>query len=481
MAARASPGVLWHEGMFLRPHHLQAAQRHGAYLSHLSESWDLHHYWGLRSIDLDTNALANYRLVVRALEARMRDGTLVNVPAEGTLPELDLQPVFKGGEGDKVVMVYLAIPAVQVGRPNVPGKGRTEGTRYLAETVELEDENTGDNPQPLEIRRLNLRLLLSTEDRAGYETLPIAQIKRGANPGATPQLDDLYIPPVLACDAWKTLQEDIMHSVYDQIGTAGREQARQLVNQGITFSSQNLGEVRMFEQVRVLNEAYSLLNVVAMAHGIHPLWAYAELCRLVGQLGIFDETTRRPPALPAYDHDDLGGCFYRVKQHIEALIPRWQPEYEEAPFIGAGWRMQVAMQQKWLLPTWQMYVGVDSPLKAEDSIRLLTERGHLEMKIASAGRVDLVFTRGLRGLVFAHSRQPPRVLPSRPGLSYFQIDRATQAEEWAHVQSELTLAIRLNKDLIYGNIQDQRELTIKIGGQTTTMRFTLYVVASDKT
>src|SRR5262249_7956455 len=161
--------------------------------------------------------------------------------------------------------------------------------------------------------------------------------------------------------------------------------------------------------------AYSVLNVVAMARGIHPLWAYAELCRLVGQLSIFDETTRRPPALPLYDHDDLGGCFYRVKQHIEALIPHWQPEYEEAAFRGAGFRMQVAMQQKWMLPSWKMYVGVETPLKAEECIPMLTEGGRLEMKIASAGRVDLVFMRGLRGLAFSHSRQPPRVLPSKAG------------------------------------------------------------------
>jgi type VI secretion system protein ImpJ len=413
----------------------------------------------------------------------MRDGTLVSVPAESTLPEVDLQPVFKAGEGDKLVMVYLAVPVVQLGRPNVPGQGRTEGTRYFAEPAELEDENTGDNPQPVQIRRLNLRLLLDTEDRAGYETLPIARIKRAANPGATPQLDDVYIPPLLACDAWKTLQQKILQKMYDQIGTAGREQARLIVSQGITFSSQNLGEVRRFEQVRILNEAYSVLNVIAMASGIHPLWAYAELCRLVGQLSIFDETTRRPPALPRYDHDDLGGCFYRVMRHIEALIPPWEPEYEEAPFIGAGWRVQVAIQQNWLLPTWRMFVGVESPLKTEECVRMLTERGRLEMKIASAGRVDLLFTRGLRGLVFTHCPEPPRVLPSRPGLSYFQIERASQAEEWTYVQSELTLAIRLNKDMIVGSIQDQDQLTIKIPGQAapTTMRFMLYVVPGERT
>ena len=49
----------------------------------------------------------------------------------------------------------------------------------------------------------------------------------------------------------------------------------------------------------------------------------------------------------------------------------------------------------------------------------------------------------------------------------------------AHVQKSLTLAIRLNENLIAGNIQGQRVLTIKTSGQTTTLQFTLYVVAQE--
>src|SRR5437879_5708504 len=145
--------------------------------------------------------------------------------------------------------------------------------------------------------------------------------------------------------------------------------------------------------------------------------------------------------------------------------------------------MQADLQQKWLLPTWKMYVGVDSPLTTEECVRMLTERSRLEMKIASGKRVDTVFTRALRGLLFTHSRQPPRVLPSRPSISYFEIDRDSQADEWTYVQSELTLAIRLNQNLIVGNIQDQKKLTVKIPGQAapTTMEFTLYVVPGEKT
>jgi hypothetical protein len=48
------------------------------------------------------------------------------------------------------------------------------------------------------------------------------------------------------------------------------------------------------------------------------------------------------------------------------------------------------------------------------------------------------------------------------------------------VQKSLTLALRLNENLIAGNIQGQRVLTIKNRGQTIPMQFTLYLVPQGK-
>jgi type VI secretion system protein ImpJ len=48
------------------------------------------------------------------------------------------------------------------------------------------------------------------------------------------------------------------------------------------------------------------------------------------------------------------------------------------------------------------------------------------------------------------------------------------------VQKSLTAAIRLNENLIVGDIQGQRILRIKAGGQTVPMQFTLYVVPKEK-
>ena len=55
MTARA---VHWHEGMFLQPHHFQADHRYLTARTHRAMSWPVHHTWGLRSVEIDTDALA---------------------------------------------------------------------------------------------------------------------------------------------------------------------------------------------------------------------------------------------------------------------------------------------------------------------------------------------------------------------------------------------------------------------------------------
>jgi type VI secretion system protein ImpJ len=465
--------VHWHEGMFLRPHHFQAAQRHAAQELSRGTRWNLHHDWGVRAIDLDRDALSNYRFVVRSLRARLRDGTLVALPEDGDLPPLDLKPAFERGPS---VTVFLGLPALHLGRSNISDT-RSDGGRYRLDSQELEDENTGVNPQLLPVRLLNLQMLLSTQDHAGYEVIPLARVEKSMRADALPQLDEAFIPPVLAVDAWQPLQAGILQNAHDRIGKKLDLLTEQVLARSIDFDSAAQGERLLFEQLRVLNAAYALLNITAFAEGIHPLLAYRDLCGLVGALAVFGEG-RRVPALPPYDHDDLGGCYHAVKNHLDALLDAFvEPAYKERPFVGSGLRMQVALESLWLEPGWQLFIGVDSPLETDECVRLLTKPGGLDMKVGSSDRVDQLFRLGQAGLKFTHTPQRPAALPQRPGLIYFQIGRESQQAEWLNVQRSLSLAVRLNESRVAGKIQDQRRLTInRGGGQTTTLQFTLFAL-----
>src|SRR5262249_7183539 len=156
----------------------QAAQRCWYDLSSQSEKIDLHHNWGLRSIEVDLDSLGNYRFVARSLTARLRDGSVISVPADGVLPAVELKAAF---EREPRLTVYLALPLVNLARANVSANGTAETARYLLDSQDIPDENTGTNPQPVRIRLLNLKLLLSTDDLAGYETVPVARIEKSAS------------------------------------------------------------------------------------------------------------------------------------------------------------------------------------------------------------------------------------------------------------------------------------------------------------
>src|SRR5262249_61612883 len=129
------------------------------------------HYTGaLPAAHTAPDPLTTSRVVVPRLQARLRDGTLTRVPDDGALPSLDLREPL---ERSSPIEVRLAVPVVQLGRANVGGSG-DEGVRYRADSPRdgLFDENTGQNARPVQLRRLNLRLLASTQDPAGHAGLP---------------------------------------------------------------------------------------------------------------------------------------------------------------------------------------------------------------------------------------------------------------------------------------------------------------------
>lgn len=483
MTARS---IYWHDGMFMWPHHMQLEERFHGQKIHVGQKWNVHYDWGLRRIAWDEADLKNHRLVVSSLEARMRDGTLVKTPDDGALPAIDLKDAFAGRDH---LTVFLALPQWNPHQPNIPTVGevtpdgtKPRDTRYLVEEQPLEDENTGDEPQSIGVRRLNLKWMTEADDPAGYDLLPVLRLMRPPGADAPPALDRTYIPPLLACDGWRVLQDDILQLLYHRLGSRADSLAQQALTRNITFDTRNPGDNEILGQLAVLNEGYALLNTLAFAEGVHPLPAYTELCRLVGQLAIY-QPARKAPELPRYDHDDLGGCFYRVMQHLEGH-DLTRASYEERPFIGEGLRIQVGLEASWLEEVWQMFVGVQSSLSQEEVIRLFTRAGQLDMKIGSSQRVDVIFERGMTGLEFMHAPRPPRLLPSSPTLTYFQVNRNSQKEEWEHVKKSLTLAIRLNRTRVatnaQGTIQGLRDLTIKLVPQgTTTMQFSLFLVPKE--
>lgn len=459
--------VHWYEGMFLRPHHFQAADRHARETLRQSEDWFHPFNWGYRSLELDRDAIANFTMTLRGCEARFKDGTRLTVPDDASIDPVELKAALSDQAS---VMVYLAVPVLHAGRANVETPPTAGGPRWWVETIEREDENTGGAEQPLQVRRTRARLLLSQQDHTGYEVLPLARIERSAQVEAPPMIDPSYVPPLLALDAWPMLWRAVQ-SLNHQIGARVDQLAAQMVDRQISFESQVPGDAERMLKLTVLNAAFSYFESVAVVKGLPPLSIYRELCRLVGQLGIFTPA-RRPPNLPAYDHEDLAGCFYKVIKHIQIGLDTIAPTaFEKRYFEKMGERLQVALEPAWLNATKALYLGVETELNDQECQALL---GSLDMKMGSGAQVEHIFKRALRGLSLSPVARPPRALPAGSGIVYYQVDR--DPVFWKDVSESYTMALRMN--LTRATFQGDRILSIVPAGgsKPTNLQFALFVI-----
>ncbi|MBL7038363.1 MAG: type VI secretion system baseplate subunit TssK [Pirellulaceae bacterium] len=472
--------VHWSEGMFLRPQHFQAADRYWTEVIATSQRWDSQYNYGLHSIEISEEAIANHQVEVTTCHARMKDGSVIALDAGQGPGRVDLKGAFAS---QPEVTVYLAVPNLALGRANVAAVGDPTAHRYVSTSLSIADESVGGNDQQLELRDWNVRLALSTEELSGYETLPIARIKRAGEAEATPELDDDYIPPLLAIDAWPSLGLDIFRAVYDIIGEKIDVLSGRVVERRVTLASQEPGDLEDLMMLSTLNEAYGSLRPLAFATGLHPFIAYTELCRIVGMLSVFGDD-RRTPEIPTYDHDDLARIFKWVKLRIEQLIgARKKLEYEQRFFVGTQHGMQVAIDPKWLHSGWDWYVGVLAENAGEQECRDLLRPGNLDWKMGSSEQVDLIFQHGIPGVKQKELTQPPRALPSRQGWVYYEVERDTENAAWKDVLATQSLAIRFKEQLISNldRLQGQRTLEVAAHGKRSLLQFALFAVPPRQT
>lgn len=480
--------VNWHEGLFLRPQQFQAAERHWGELQATSERWDHPYNFGLVSVEFSKDAVANYKFQVHRLCARLRDGTLVDIGADREPDRVDLKESLLGAkdavvgleaafEKESVVRVVLAVPRLSVGRRNLSREGSKEVSRYIEISAPMQDENEGGNDQDVSLRALNVKFMLSTDDLSGYETIPIAQVRRSGEGEVAPQVDADYVPPVVSIDAWPGLGRDIVRGCFDLVSRKAEVLGQQIVNRGVGLDSQHPGDLERILMLAELNRGRSVLGVLATAHGVHPLVAYTEMCRLVGQLALFGPG-RQAPDLPSYDHENLGPIFRHVLNQVSELIYAVRDyEFQQRYFVGVGLGMQVSLDPKWFNSDWEWYIGVNKgDLSRQECLDLLSA-GQLDWKFGSSRQVEVLFKHRAEGLNLAPVERPIRALPARPEWIYYEVPR-NDKPAWRDVQETQTLALRLKDSLIMNldRLQGERTIVVSARGKRATLQFALFAV-----
>ncbi len=430
----------WSEGMLLLPQHLQNAQRYWEGL--LGAAWQTSapFSWGFGELVLSDAQIRDGVLVVERCRLRTPEGTWIVVPDNTEIaPRPFLDQLERSPEG---MLAALAVPRLHEIRPNATYDAGTDGqpTRYLIEPLDRKDENSGDNPQQIEVHSLRGRLLLGEEiNTPGYEAVPMVRLYLSGEEGGAPRRDELFIPPLI----WVSASEDLcrmIREVLHEIGARSKELAAEAEKREMSFRSGVEEHVERLMMLHVLNESLAWLRQFSTIRELRPYVLYAELCRLAGMLSVFS-SERLVMEYPVYDHSRIGENFRLVCDHIRALLRPFGPglvKWRDFQPRETGDGLEVTLEEEWLSESCELYVGIHC--KTMDDTELDQLLKSMDWKIASSQDVDQRFTGGLNGLELRPVRTATGILPSSPEIKYYQVFR--DAELWPKVRETRTLAIR---------------------------------------
>ncbi len=407
--------ILWFEGLFLQPHHFQ---QHDRYLEHLVDAKSglgLVGPWGLRRLRIDAELLGMGRFALTDVAGILPDGTPFDAPASDPLPQpLPLDDTAAGQ------IVYLALPLQRPGAVVSGTQERPEtGLRYRVGELKVRDSAAGaDTEALLEIGRLDLRLLLERETRAGYACCGVAKILE-CRPDRELVLDQDYIPPALEVQVSPRLA-DFLEEV---VGLLHRQaEARAARVRGVGRGG--VSDWADFLLLQLMNRAEPVMIHLTQVRGLHPEAVFRYLLGLAGELATFASATKRPDEFPPYRHEDLDASFTPLMVRLREYLSR---EYLERAIAIPIQERQFGFRIA-LVADRSLLAGARFVLAAQASLDSQTLRNRLpaQFKIGPIERIQELVKLALPGIGLKPLPTPPLEIPYHAGCDYFELDRGSE-------------------------------------------------------
>ena len=424
--------VLWTEGLFLRPQHLQQQER---YLENLVDrrskalfAWG----WGFETLELDEGALSLGKVSIRAAAGVLPDGTVFACPAEDLPPApLDVPADMK----DRRVFLALALD-----RPGVPhaalaaGDGQTL-TRCLARDAEVADVVQGfDDPAPMQLGGFKLALLSQDELTGAFAAMPVARVAERRADGQV-LLDAQFIAPTLSSN-----DAPVLRGWLGEIRGMLRQRADALAVRVAQPGRGGVAEVADFLLLQVVNRFSAAMDHLSVVPRLHPERLYATFAEMAGELASFGPDHRLLRAFPAYDHDDLHASFRPVMDQLRLALSMVREQTAipiELHDRKYGVRVAV-IADKSLLVSASFVLAVNAQMPSE-ALRL---RFPTQVKIGPVEKIRDLVNLQLPGVPIRALPVAPRQIPFHAGFSYFELD--THHELWRMLEQSGGLAMHIS-------------------------------------
>jgi type VI secretion system protein ImpJ len=427
--------VVWTEGLFLQPQHLQQHDRYVERLVRVSTASLRPFSWGLAQLDLDADLLTLGKFAMRSAAGILPDGTPFSVPDDVDHPRpLDIAETARNN------IVYLLLPTRQpAGTETAPADQQETVARFALSEHEAVDSNAGyQGSATVPIGKLRLRYAIEAEGREGHAAIGLARIAE-VRPDKSIVLDDAYIPPLLLSSASATLAGFVT-----QLQGLLHHRAEALAGRVSESATRGAAEIADYLMLQLCNRYEPLLTHFTGTLGqLHPETFYQVAVSLAGELATFTETRKRPAAFPTYRHDDLQATFRPVmaalRQSLSAVLEQNAvpiPLQERKFGIHVG---PISDRTLVANATWVLAVKAQMPAEA-------LRRGFPNLvKIGPVEQIRELINVALPGVAVRALPVAPRQLPYYAGTTYFELDRSSPY--WAALARSGGIAIHVTGDV----------------------------------
>ena len=432
--------IHWHEGLFLQPHHMQQMQQNIITQIRAERRLRFAHSYGVIGSELSDDALRNLLVQFKSLRLVMPSGLEVDYPASADLTPLNLQNAFDAGA--ESVTVLIGVPLWDPNGANVVTAEGSEGWKsrriYKLSEIERPDENTGVHMHPMLVRRVNARLMLSTDDASGLETLPLVRIARSsADSGGLPTLDPYFFPPCLLLHGYPHLTA-IVRDLSNQVDANRRDLLTRVTRGGTR--GENIREAKFQAEhvffLQTLNKFSARLSTYLTTPGVTPFEMYIELRDLLGELATLVQGYDAMEVTP-YDHDRPGVVFGELSDKVRELLQLIaNQKFRRAEFREEDEVYVAELTAVQLTEASSCYLAVETEEDPRTLVKLVEAQDRF--KVMALSNIH----QRVRGLTLREEREVPLDLPAKPGLHYFKIDPDDNRSLWRRIIVENTMAIR---------------------------------------
>ena len=432
--------VIWSKGTFLQPQHLQLQDRYlESLLAFRDRTLRLFPY-GFTSLRIDHEALAASQLLLVRASGLTPDGLAFDFPESEAAPasrKLDssFEPI--GGETPKFADFYLAIPSYRDGDTNIGREDEPTDARYFAHAQRVRDENSGISERTIQVARKNFRIVAADELRDGLTALPLARVTRDET--GVYDLDRSFIPPLLAVSASDPLM-DSMRRLLEIIAAKSAILSGLRLTKDRARAHWTVADIENFWLLYTINGALPVLQdvcnqgAVNAGANLHPSELFGELQAFAGALTTFSEMLA-PKHLPAYDHDNLGGCFSDLAKKLIQLLEG----NGKVNFVSLALRPVQRFiyassidDEKYLTNT-RLYLAVSAKLPDAE----LVDRVLRSAKMCSATHMDHLLKHALPGIPLTHVPTPSSI-PIKVDYQYFALEQSGAA--WQSIERARNIA-----------------------------------------